>query len=257
MGVKEKLLQLNIFVDNEYLDKYVELIQANLDTCYTKHKTQKHHVIPRCYFVYYKLDIDNTTVNLLYKDHALAHYYLYNACGDNLFKYKLGNALYYLLNIKKYGDIKLDELDDIQAFYESIIAERSKLYKGNERFKQWGRNTSKTNIGRKHSEEWNKHISLALKGKPGNMLGKHLSDETKAKLSAKKKLIGNGHTGMIWVNNGEVNHCIIKQELQNYLDNGYRKGRLKLNISPEGMQKRIELGKAVGKLRKKNNYGDK
>lgn len=44
-----------------------------------KFKTQLHHIIPRKYYTYNKLEINNSRenlVNLLYKDHILAHYYL-------------------------------------------------------------------------------------------------------------------------------------------------------------------------------------
>ena len=45
MTLKEKLLVLDLVVDNEYLDKYVELIESNRETKREKFKTQKHHII--------------------------------------------------------------------------------------------------------------------------------------------------------------------------------------------------------------------
>ena len=76
MNLKEKLLQLNVFEDNEYLDLYVSLIQSNIYTEKQKFKTQRHHIIPRCFYRLHNMDIDNSTkniVNLLFKDHILAH----------------------------------------------------------------------------------------------------------------------------------------------------------------------------------------
>ena len=50
--LKRKLLDLGICVDNEYLDKYVELVCSNLFTISEKGKTQSHHIVPRYYYKY-------------------------------------------------------------------------------------------------------------------------------------------------------------------------------------------------------------
>lgn len=44
--LKIKLLNTGYFKDNEYLDKYCDLIFSNLETKYEKGKTQKHYIIP-------------------------------------------------------------------------------------------------------------------------------------------------------------------------------------------------------------------
>ena len=95
---KNKLLT-HWFIDNEFLDKYVELINANRQTKKIKFKTQAHHIIPRAYFKLYKQPLDNShdnIVNLSYKDHILAHYYLTNCTTDNLY-YAMCTALDYLI----------------------------------------------------------------------------------------------------------------------------------------------------------------
>ena len=51
---KQKLLDLAIFIDNEYLDKYIYLIN-NYNKQYTKFETQRHHIIPRAYFKHNKI----------------------------------------------------------------------------------------------------------------------------------------------------------------------------------------------------------
>ena len=81
MTLKEKLLNLNIVVDNEYLDKYCELIESNKETKKEKFKTQCHHIIPRCYYIHNRIDVNNNDdnlVNLSHKNHLLSHYYLTN-----------------------------------------------------------------------------------------------------------------------------------------------------------------------------------
>ena len=43
---KEILLTYEGFINNEYLDKYCELINKNINRINEKFKTQKHHIIP-------------------------------------------------------------------------------------------------------------------------------------------------------------------------------------------------------------------
>lgn len=86
--VKTRLIELG-FLDNEWLDKYLELIAQNLFTRKVRKSTQAHHAIPvNAYWTSnesYKrtealkiarADKFNFEVNLLYKDHLLAHSYL-------------------------------------------------------------------------------------------------------------------------------------------------------------------------------------
>ena len=86
--LKQKLITTGYFVDNEYLNKYLELIYNH--EINSTHYCESHHVIP---VALYKLnnygcdrrkaeklanaDLDNFEVLLLYKDHCLAHYLLY------------------------------------------------------------------------------------------------------------------------------------------------------------------------------------
>ena len=79
IGIKNTLLGTNEFLDNEYLDKYVNLITSNKFTKKEVYKTQRHHIIPRCYYRNNNLIVNNepdNLVNLLFKDHVLAHCYI-------------------------------------------------------------------------------------------------------------------------------------------------------------------------------------
>ena len=49
----KKLLDTHLFEENEYFEKYLELITNNLTTKQQKFKTQKHHIIPRIAFQLY------------------------------------------------------------------------------------------------------------------------------------------------------------------------------------------------------------
>lgn len=73
---KEKLLQTKLFIDNDKLDKYINLINAGDNVA---EYTEKHHIIPRSYFKITKQKIDNSRENIIklsYSNHILAHYYL-------------------------------------------------------------------------------------------------------------------------------------------------------------------------------------
>ncbi len=90
---KSKLLELG-YLDNEWLSKYLELLEINLDTPKDRKRTQEHHAVPvNSYWTsaepynrkealkLSRLDKDNFKVNLLYKDHLLIHSYL-TLCTD-------------------------------------------------------------------------------------------------------------------------------------------------------------------------------
>ena len=90
---KVKLIELG-FINNEWLAKYLELLEVNLNTPKLNKSTQAHHAIPvNSYWLsdepynrtealkLARRDKDNFSVNLLYKDHLLIHSYL-TLCTD-------------------------------------------------------------------------------------------------------------------------------------------------------------------------------
>ena len=91
--VKNKLLELG-YINNEWLDKYLEILEVNLATSRDRKSTQAHHAIPlNSYWTsnepynrkeaekLSRTDEINFEVHLLYKDHLLAHSYL-TLCTD-------------------------------------------------------------------------------------------------------------------------------------------------------------------------------
>ena len=91
--VKNKLLELG-YIDNEWLDKYLEMLEANLSRPRDRKRTQAHHAIPvNSYWTstepynrqealkLSRLDTTNFEVHLLYRDHLLIHSYL-TMCTD-------------------------------------------------------------------------------------------------------------------------------------------------------------------------------
>ena len=88
MKVKARLIELG-YIDNEWLDRYLGIIEANLETRRNKTSTQAHHAIPvNAYWIsnepydrkealkLAREDEVNFVVNLLYKDHLIIHSYL-------------------------------------------------------------------------------------------------------------------------------------------------------------------------------------
>ena len=137
--LKVKILATNYFIDNEYLDKYCELIELNKNTKKERPKTQSHHIIPVSYFKLSELPIDNSKenrVNLLYKDHILAHYYLC-LCTKGKFKYSMENGFIHLTSCKwEYKDFNPEtDLDEFQAIYEDYILNK-KQYKMSDKTKK-------------------------------------------------------------------------------------------------------------------------
>lgn len=103
--LKYELLAYGLVKRGPALDRYLNLIQANLKTEAAPGKTQKHHGIPISFFreiaegdFFFiahstlfrefcdKLLLNNLTVNLLAVDHFKAHWYLYKAART--FKHK-------------------------------------------------------------------------------------------------------------------------------------------------------------------------
>ena len=77
--LKNNLLQTGIFINNEYLDKYVNLIINPNNSLNQTVIKEIHHIIPVSYYKHYNLKINNMSSNLQeldIKNHVLAHYYL-------------------------------------------------------------------------------------------------------------------------------------------------------------------------------------
>lgn len=177
MEVKTILLQLNIVEDNEYLDKYCKLIESNKETQYIQGQTHRHHIIPKSYYKINNLDVDNSKenlINLLFKDHVLAHYYL-ALCSNNLdFKYANELAFSYLTNNDKYP-IKDNERDILlrlpyyQKLYEEGCKIRGRKNTGKKRTKETRQKMSEWQKGKPKSEEAKRNMSEAQKNRVKSM----------------------------------------------------------------------------------------
>ena len=145
MSLKNRLLELKVFVDNEYLDEYIHLIEKNKQTKRIKFKTQKHHIIPKKYYKVSNLEVNESKdniINLLYSDHVLAHYLLC-LCIDKtlpLYYYMLLAFIYLYTGkeskipnteiIKYSGDEIIKDADNLNYLYQEAIRCKSMRMKG-------------------------------------------------------------------------------------------------------------------------------
>lgn len=123
--IKQKLLEFDIFVDNEYLNKYVELIVNNSEKKFFNEYTETHHILQRSYFKKHKLKLDNSDNNLIklsLADHILAHYYL---CFCTKNGYDVDNSIAFIKMSGLY--YKNIEEKDLIKIYPKIIEARQKM----------------------------------------------------------------------------------------------------------------------------------
>ena len=119
-SVKEELLKTNLFQDNVYLDKYIQLI-SNPPQNVNGLATHKHHTIP--YHILRKQNISiynkNYLVNLFISDHIKAHYFLFKCSKTPKEKYANIDALNILLN----AHLSKQELDSLSEPDLALMAE--------------------------------------------------------------------------------------------------------------------------------------
>lgn len=211
--LKEKLLNLGIFKDNNYLDSYIKLINNNKSTIKQKNTTECHHIIPKVYFKYMKLPIDNSAenlVNLYYCDHVLAHCLLALSFNDKYLVSASLDSIYAVLNsfqiyktledfIKDYEEVK----DIIKCNHFISDTQKSKLGQISAA-SRWYNNGEKETFNRVCPEGW----------VPGRL---KRTEEQKAKTN---KLLIERNKKSHWYNNGKI--CVFVPECPE----GFKPGRI-------------------------------
>lgn len=158
------------FINNEYFNNYLCLIKENLDT-EKGDNTQTHHIIPKSFFNYRGIPVDNSSenkVNLSFSNHLLAHYYLAN-CTSGKCKYAMQSALRYLTRGFDY-----DEIVCLIPNWE-------------EEYVKYNKAISEYRMGHPVSKETREKLSKSHKGRPAHNKGVPMSEEQKRLLSERKK----------------------------------------------------------------------
>lgn len=253
---KTQLLNTGHVLDNEYLTLYEELINANIYTKTEKFKTQRHHTIPcACYESRAAADRDvtNLKVNLLFKDHILAHYYLCLCAKESKFRYKMIAAIEFTLG-KSKNLTNQDIVDSLKTWllnnetfqtayeeYAQIRFERLRSPEAREKARQ-------ALVGHTTSEETKRKISEANKGrvKTPDELAK-LSASLKGREAWNKGKPAN-NKGRIGIYNLETlkELYVVPEQLEGYLQAGWVVGHIHSRGRTSGTRSRcircIETG---------------
>lgn len=247
--LKQKLLETGYFIDNSYLDSYIELVNNNVSTEYQSFVTQSHHIVPISYFKRRNLDVDNSSQNrvtLRFKDHVIAHYLLYFCSLDRFDRYSNMCAINHLCGLSKYRHIDFDidalELDKIQEMYTKSRKHFAEQMKGKfcgelnpARRPEVKAKISAAKKGHSVSDETRRLISIGNKGKKrkpynytesgyNSLVQSMLGDKNPSKREDIRKLNSIAHKGKIRVTNGVKNKTISPEELDLYIAKGYKRG---------------------------------
>lgn len=153
---------IEVFIQNSKY--YVEMMKIILESKVNPPESgQVHHIIPRCWFGHFQLDVDNSisnTVLLSYENHKKVHTLAYKCAKESWLKNKLACAAHLM------GDKEADYVCSEETKKKMSEARKGRIpwNKG----KKWSNpNGSIALKGRKliFSEEHCKHISEAKKGK--------------------------------------------------------------------------------------------
>lgn len=208
---KDDLLKFKCFVDNEFLDKYIDIVCSVYEPC---DDMEKHHIIPRMVFKKYGITLDNSDENIVllpYMKHVLAHYYL-SKCTCSDIKYK---NLYAMAIIYGKRDITEEEIFDNDNDLQEFRKYRHKLLSKNNSMKN-------PNILERHNEIMR-----------SDAVRKKISDTMrKVRAETDDVLIYKGHEGK----------RVLKSEVDKYLSDGWNIGNKQaqfIRINKDGVKKTI------------------
>ena len=203
---------------------------------------QRHHFIPLSYYKHtksinisrYQLskiadsDSNNFTVNVLYKDHLLLHYYLWLCSKENWFAYANFNMLSFL-TVDLNDLLDADILNSYQLNYETMMRYQVDKYKDKRA------SGLKAYYNKLSEDEKKQRYKLSL-GRRKPRSGYHMSDDQK--LKCRNKLLGHPvsincrekiskykkENNQIAISKNNQIKYIKKQDLSLYLRQGWKEG---------------------------------
>lgn len=125
---KQELLKTNYFIDNEYLDQYLELVKINSDAKYL----ERHHILPKAYYRLKNLKVDNTKNNIIklsFANHCKAHWLLYFCTKDEL-KYANQTAFAIMINglVKHIEDYTEADFTELQKLKDLLVCDSNSFW---------------------------------------------------------------------------------------------------------------------------------
>ena len=209
-----------MFIENKYKvwhDNIIANAQSRVLDCYK----EKHHILPRCLGGNNKKE---NLVELTAKEHFIIHMLL---C-----KFTFGLAKRSMLYAFKAMSYYKKDGRNYKIYSRIASKLRAELKFSKEHIK----NLSESHKGKKASSETKLKMSKIHKGNKYR-LGHKISYKTKQKLSKMR-------TGSIWINKDNQSKRIKKDNLQNYLNIGYKLGRDKSYLTKEYSLNMSKLTKA-------------
>ena len=187
--LKQKLLNTGLFLDNEYLDKYINLVLSNNITI---GYTEKHHILQRNYFKKSGLPLDNSPDNLItlsYCDHCKAHWLLYFCTTGYLKKANEASIryiveMYKVLTGKDRNKFEFNDYDFqlLQSYMTSIVNDENSRYWTEAEVDYLKKNYCGYGTGPKCAKYLNKPINLVNEKARLLGLSKNCPDWTEAEI---------------------------------------------------------------------------
>lgn len=236
MAIKEILLNTGVIENNEYLDKYIQLIGTGRQRGYVKYKTHKHHIIPKSYYKLKNLPVDNSSENIVYllaAEHVLAHYYIAHCAINEDFRYRNILAFTFMTS-KKYFNMEeqqlLESLPHFQKMYEEMCKQRGDNNRGRKQSEEVKARLKEINLKREYKQEWVEANRVAQK----KLDRKHTEED---KLNQSNAIRGRRH-----VNNGVEEKLLKEADCLPYIEQGWCYGSLtKGKAKPLGFGAKISV----------------
>lgn len=281
--------------DSIAFSEYVNFIDSNkiIDKLPDKYY-EAHHIVPRCYLPK-ELHKEKDNIALLEgKNHLRAHVLLAEALRDNKSCFTVWQMIHRSENQGSVNDLSEEEFTRLKIDHKQCAAlimsktmkGRPSVNKGKQLSEEHKRKISKSQLGRKFSEnhiknlseshkgyrmpesqkqkisqsnlgkektiEWRKHLSESNKNKihgiPGGVHIYYLCDDIYRTIVTRLDLpkylnqgwcigrpgiktcfssgVSGANKGRIWINNTTQNKVIDSYRLNEYLEDGWKKGRL-------------------------------
>lgn len=217
---------------------------------------ENHHIVPQCYLMNEEYKDKENIIALRAKDHYIAHQLLWQSLHDSC----MTDAFWFMSHVKRqdelfrvdkdlYDQLKYERSIILGKRMREIMTGRPSLRKGKHLTEEHKANISKAAMGRKPSEETLKKLSESHKGYimpesqkqklRASLTGIVKDDVWRANLSASNMGKPHGVKNGIQIYRGSERTTVPAEQLQDYLNAGWKKGRNLMWIHKDGTIKMI------------------